>query len=55
MASAGFNPHEGPAEPVKEQAQGSEYGLPETQIKGSGGAVKVLVPAEVAERFVAAK
>lgn len=55
MATAGFNLHTGPEPPVSNQAQGAEYGLPDTQIKGEGGAVRVQVPADLADRFEAAK
>lgn len=36
---------------VPNQAQGAEYGLPSTQVKGDQGAVTVSVPKSVADRF----
>lgn len=56
METAGHNASTENVTQVENQAQGAEYGLPSAQIKGgAGGAVKVAVPAQVAERFEAAK
>jgi hypothetical protein len=43
-----------PCVQVPDQGQGAEYGLPKNQIKGEGGAIRVEVPAAVADRFNAA-
>jgi chloramphenicol 3-O-phosphotransferase len=55
MATAGHNMAVGADDHVENQAQGAEHGFPSTQVKGEGGSVRASVPAEVADRFEAAK
>ena len=55
MVTAGHNAPTGDVLRAENQAQGAEYGLPSTQLEGEGGAVKIAVPAHVADRFAAAK
>jgi len=55
MATSGHSAPQGNVTPVRNQAQGAEYGFPKNQVKGEGGSARVQVSADVADRFEAAK